>query len=219
LPTLSQSAAEKVEIESKTDSSTIPKNIERETMAILCHELRNPLNGMLGNAQLMRAGLDGLLAGIEEHRENPDMQCDVSVLYRELQKCKKRLKSIESCGKDQLTILNHFLDLSKLEQAGAALESKPFALLRDICNPLLSIYSALSEEKGVTLLTILPEIDHWLLGDAYRLKQILTNLFSNALKFAEPVAGQAARIEFSLFILLNFPGNMVMNHCWKSKAN
>lgn len=173
---------------------------EKEMTAILFHELRNPLNGILGNAQLIRSRIDELLIAIEENTDHSHLQLNLPVLMDELTRIRKKIKTMELCGQDQLVILNDVLDFHKLEQKQVALEVKPFRMLRDVLNPLLDTYRPISEEKSIILLTAFPHEDLRLRGDAYRLKQILTNLLTNALKFAAPFAEQPAQVEFSLTV-------------------
>ncbi len=198
-PTHSLPIKENIDAES-TISLPQQKTKEQEGMAILFHELRTSLSGILGMTQLVRESLDRQLAEIETYRDNLDMQCDLNTLYGKLQSNKEKLKTIESCGKEQLTILNNVLDFNKLDQSKVALESKPFAILRDICKPLMNTYGPICEEKDISLSTNFADIDPQLklIGDLYRLKQILNNLMSNAFKFAKPPAKGPASIELSL---------------------
>ena len=128
-------------------------------LATMSHEIRTPLNGVLGMAQAMAA--DGL----------PDHQ-------------RERLGVIRQSGESLLAILNDILDLSKIEAGKLELELVEFDLA-DIAHRAHSTFTALANEKGLSFsLDIGPACGRYL-GDPVRLRQILYNLISNALKFTE----------------------------------
>ena len=129
-------------------------------IANMSHEIRTPLNIILGLARLM--DLPGAESG---RREN--------------------LASIRSSAADLLAILNDVLDLSKIEAGRMRLESVPFRV-RDLAESVLAAFRTQAAQKGLKLLLdeetggIGP-----LRGDPLRLRQILTNLLSNSLKFTD----------------------------------
>jgi two-component system, sensor histidine kinase len=126
-------------------------------LATMSHEIRTPLNGVLGMAQAMAA--DGL----------PDHQ-------------RERLGVIRQSGESLLAILNDVLDLSKIEAGKLELELVEFDLA-DIARGVHATFSAVASEKGVAFsLDVGPARGRYL-GDPVRLRQILSNLISNALKF------------------------------------
>jgi signal transduction histidine kinase/CheY-like chemotaxis protein len=128
-------------------------------LATMSHEIRTPLNGVLGMAQAMAA--DGL----------PDEQ-------------RERLGVIQQSGESLLTILNDVLDLSKIEAGKLELELVEFDLA-DIARGAHATFTALAHNKGVAFaLDVAPAHGRYL-GDPVRLRQILSNLISNALKFTE----------------------------------
>jgi len=128
-------------------------------LATMSHEIRTPLNGVLGMAQAMAA--EGL----------PDVQ-------------RERLGIIRQSGESLLAILNDILDLSKIEAGKLELEVVEFDLA-DIAHGALSPFTAVAHEKGVAFtLDIEPAYGRYL-GDPVRLRQIFSNLISNALKFTE----------------------------------
>ena len=176
------------------------KDQKQENTAILFHELRNLLNGILGNASPIHASVGSMLNGIEKNREAKDMQLNLSILGQSLQQINKKLDSIIYCSREQLVLLNNFLDWSKLQQTEVKLESKTFALLNGVVNPLIDVFSALSEEKGILFLNSLPSKDEWVKGDSHRITQILTNVLSNAIKFAVPISEKTGKVELSLAV-------------------
>jgi signal transduction histidine kinase/AmiR/NasT family two-component response regulator len=128
-------------------------------LATMSHEIRTPLNGVLGMAQAMAA--DGL----------PDAQ-------------RERLGVIRQSGESLLAILNDVLDLSKIEAGKLELETVEFDLA-DIARGAHATFTALANAKGLVFALDIGSAHGRYLGDPVRLRQILSNLISNALKFTE----------------------------------
>ncbi|HWA59886.1 MAG TPA: ATP-binding protein, partial [Caulobacteraceae bacterium] len=129
-------------------------------LAIMSHEIRTPLNGVLGMAQAMAAD-------------------ELAPIQRE------RLEVLRESGESLLAILNDVLDLSKIEAGRFELEAIPFDLC-DLAKGAHSAFTALANKKGLSFaLTIEPEARGAYVGDPTRVRQILYNLISNALKFTE----------------------------------
>ncbi len=129
-------------------------------LATMSHEIRTPMNGVLGMAELMSStSLD------EEQREY--------------------LEVIEHSGRSLLSIINDILDFSKVEAGKLALEPIPFNLEHAV-HEVAQLLSAKAEEKGLELvLDYQPECPRQLVGDPGRIRQVLTNLVGNAIKFTE----------------------------------
>ncbi len=129
-------------------------------LATMSHEIRTPLNGVLGMAQAMAA----------DH---------LSPLQQD------RLDVIRQSGEALLAILNDVLDLSKIEAGRFELEAVEFDL-GDLMKGAHSAFTALANKKGLSFdLTIEEAAKGVYLGDPTRVRQILYNLISNALKFTE----------------------------------
>lgn len=132
-------------------------------LATMSHEIRTPLNGILGMAQAMTLG-------------------DLSPEQR------TRLNVIKESGDNLLTVLNDILDEAKIEAGMLTLESVEFdlaALLESATAP----FERLASAKGLNLRVTLGEGSAGAyLGDPTRLRQILYNLISNAIKFS-PAGG------------------------------
>lgn len=131
-----------------------------EFLANMSHELRSPMNGVLGMISL-----------ISETRLTAEQ--------------KKMLRTVKSCGESLLTILNDILDLSKIESGKIELESISFSLY-NIIDDAISLYKFAAKDKGIELLieNHLPK-DLALCGDMTRLRQVIINLVSNAIKFTD----------------------------------
>lgn len=129
-------------------------------LATMSHEIRTPLNGVLGMAQAMAAD------------ELPERQ-------------RERLAVISQSGKSLLHILSDVLDLAKVEAGHLELEVLDFDL-DTVIHQAQGGFSALAEDKGLRLTTrISPEAAGGWRGDPTRVRQILSNLISNAVKFTD----------------------------------
>ena len=129
-----------------------------EFLAMVSHEVRTPMNGVLGMARL--------LLGSDIKGE------DLS-----------RVKDIVRSGESLLDILNDLLDISKLEAGKLELEDIPFSPLR-VVEDVVSVMAPRAKEKNLAIASFvessLPTV---LVGDPNRVRQILLNLVSNAVKF------------------------------------
>ncbi|HEX5263298.1 MAG TPA: ATP-binding protein [Phenylobacterium sp.] len=128
-------------------------------LATMSHEIRTPLNGVLGMAQAMAGD------------ELSDRQRD-------------RLSVIHRSGEALLAILNDVLDLAKIEAGKLELEELEFELA-DVARGAYSAFTALANKKGLSFALDIERARGRYLGDPSRLRQILYNLISNALKFTE----------------------------------
>ncbi len=129
-----------------------------EFLANMSHEIRTPMNGILGLLHLLeKTALDS-----------------VQVKYVE--------KSLFSAN-NLLRIINDILDFSKIEAGKLEIELVPFTLHK-LCTEIKDLYFPLSEAKGLTFSVSEGALSQVvLLGDMLRLKQVLFNLVSNAIKF------------------------------------
>lgn len=131
-----------------------------EFLAIVSHEIRTPINGVVGFSRLLR-----------ESSLNDEQSGYVETIHR--------------CGLNLETLVTDILDLSKIEAGRLEISRSPFSLT-DCLDDVLNLHMPVAKEAGVVLrvesATELPAI---LNGDQNRLRQILNNLVSNALKFTE----------------------------------
>jgi signal transduction histidine kinase/ActR/RegA family two-component response regulator len=152
-------AAERALLQAKEDAETA--NRAKSTfLATMSHEIRTPLNGVLGMAQAMAAD-------------------DLSPLQRD------RLDVVRQSGETLLHILNDVLDLSKIEAGKLELEEAEFDI-SDLARGAHAAFTAIANKKGLSFdLAVEAEARGVYVGDSTRVRQILYNLVSNALKFTE----------------------------------
>ena len=132
---------------------------KREFLATVSHEIRTPLNGVLGMAQAMAAD-------------------DLSPIQAE------RLEIVRRSGAALQTLLNDVLDLSKIEAGRLELDVRPFSLA-DTIVAAAEPFLALARGKGLDLRLDVGGLDTAFEGDANRIRQIVANLVSNAVKFTD----------------------------------
>ena len=132
--------------------------VKSEFVANVTHELRTPVNGVLGNVRTL---LD----------EDPDDRTE------------KQLRLIERCCGDMNKIINNILDFSKLEAGKFVLEPRRFHF-RNMLDYVKANHINKITEKGLEFfMTVSPQIPEYVTGDELRIVQILNNLLSNAQKF------------------------------------
>lgn len=146
------------EVEQVRQEAQQAMKVKSEFVANVTHELRTPVNGVLGNV-----------------RELMDEVTDERTM--------KSLQLIERCCGDMNKIINNILDFSKLEAGKFTLEPRKFHF-RDMLNYVKAQHINKITEKGLGFfMTVSPQIPEYVVGDELRIVQILNNLLSNAQKF------------------------------------
>ncbi len=132
--------------------------VKSRFLAVMSHEIRTPLNGFGSMLDLL----------LEDHK-----RADAAEL----------LETMDDSARGLMTLLNDILDFSKLEDGSVRVESRPFSA-EEVFKAATSPFKRQAE--GVELgVSVAPDVPPVLLGDPYRLRQIISNLTGNAVRFTQ----------------------------------
>ncbi|HAZ61784.1 MAG TPA: hypothetical protein DCY89_09460 [Gammaproteobacteria bacterium] len=167
-----QVEAQTRELAAARDAALAAARAKAEFLATMSHEIRTPLNAIMGMSELLA--------------ESP-----LEVEQRQHVEVHRR------ASENLLALLNDVLDLSKAEAGQLSLAREPFDL-RTVCEQSVELFALRAAAKGLIIyLHLDPAVPVWVCGDAPRLRQVLTNLLGNAVKFTErgEIALRVARAE------------------------
>jgi len=146
------------QVEQAGQEAEAAEKAKTEFVANVTHELRTPVNGIMGNTmELLEAETD--------------------------EKRLQKLRMIERGCKDMHALINNILDFSKLDAGKFTIEKREFRF-REMMDYVKANHLSKITEKGLDFfMTISPEIPEYIIGDELRIGQIVNNLLSNACKF------------------------------------
>jgi signal transduction histidine kinase len=136
--------------------------LKTQFLANMSHELRTPLNSIIGFSRVILKGIDGPITSQQE----------------------EDLKAIYNAGQHLLGLINDVLDLSKIEAGKVELAFSEVDL-NDVLRGVMSTAEGLVQGKEIALVTDIPDDLPMITADSIRVRQILLNLVSNAVKFTE----------------------------------
>lgn len=155
-----QLAQQNIELAEARHEAETATRMKSSFLATMSHEIRTPMNAVLG--------MTGLLADTE-----------LSAMQRDF------VETVRISGENLLTLINEILDFSKLEAQELELEELDFNLTNAV-EEVADLLAMLAQTKGLELASLIyHDVPLFLRGDIARLRQVLTNLVSNAIKFTK----------------------------------
>ena len=156
----SQLEQQSAELTVARDQAVASARTKSEFLANMSHEIRTPMNGIIGMADLIQ----GTSLNAQQQTFVHTIQHSAHVL---------------------LAVINDILDFSKIEAGKLAIENIPFDL-REVLQEVTDLLSVKGREKGIDVRwEMAPDCPSFLIGDNIRIRQVLTNLMGNAVKFTE----------------------------------